>query len=128
MYFRRKKFVFCRTSDGEDLDDDDSESPLEDASKEPELIMPLRNKIGVSGSDLKLACRVYCPVKMNVEWFKDNKPIDTENQRLSIEVQDELYTIHISKLRLSDAGLYTAVFKNRYGTAETKSELTVEGS
>ena len=110
-----------------DVDDEEgSESPLEDASKEPEMIMPLRNKIAVSGSDLKLACRVYCPVKMTVEWHKDGQQI-SEGPRISFEVEDELHTIHISKLTMTDAGQYKAIFKNKYGVVETKSELTVEG-
>ena len=114
----------CRSSDVDD--DEGSESPLEDASKEPEMIMPLRNKIAVAGSDLKLACRVYCPGKMTVEWFKGQQQI-SENHRISFEIEDELYTIHISKLEMSDAGQYKAIFKNKYGIVETKSELTVEG-
>ena len=114
----------CRSSD---IDDDEgSESPLEDASKEPEMIMPLRNKIAVAGSDMKLACRVYCPGKMTAEWFKDKQQI-SENRRISFENEDELYTIHISNLEMSDAGQYKAIFKNKYGVAETKAELTVEG-
>ena len=114
----------CRSSD---IDDDDgSESPLEDASKEPEIIMPLRNKIAVAGSDLKLACRAYCQRKMTVEWFKGEQQI-SEDDRISFEVEDELHSIHISRLEMSDAGQYTAIFKNRYGTVETKSELTIEG-
>ena len=110
-----------------DIDDDEgSESPLDDASKEPEMIMPLRNKIAVAGSELKLACRVYCPGKVTVEWYKDQQQVN-ESDRISFDVEDELHTIHISNLEMSDGGQYKAIFKNKYGIVETKSELTVEG-
>ena len=88
--------------------------------------MPLRNKIAVAGGDLKLSCRAYCQRKMTVEWFKGEEQI-SEDDRISFEVEDELHSIHISKLEMSDAGQYKVIFKNRYGMVETKSELTVEG-
>lgn len=88
--------------------------------------MPLRNKIAVCGSNLKLASRVFCPVKMTTEWLKDGQKI-TASERVSFEVEDELHTLHISKLEMSDGGQYKAIFKNRYGIVETKSDLTVEG-
>ena len=116
--------ILFRTSDGED--DDGSESPLEEASKEPEIIMPLRNKVVLVGGELKLACRIYCPGKMDVEWMKDGKPIQ-ESDRISYVVEDELHTLCVSELQLADSGLYKAVFKNKYGTVQTKSDLTVEG-
>ncbi len=119
---------FYRSSDAEDYDDAGSESPMEDddISKEPELVMPLRNKTGISGRSIKLGCRVYCPVEMEIEWLKGRKPVK-ENQRVMFEVEDELHSLTINKLRLSDAGDYKVIFKNKYGSVESKCELSVRG-
>ncbi len=98
----------------------------DDISKEPELIMPLRNKTGVSGRRIKLGCRVFCPVDMEIEWLKGRKPVQ-ESERIVFEADDELHSLVFTKLRLSDAGDYKVVFENKYGRIESKAELCVEG-
>ena len=122
-------FLLCvlpRESDIED-EDEESESPLEEDDQEPEIILPLRNKKGKTGGSVKMACRVFCPVEMEVEWFKGMRAI-TQGPRYVFEHEDDLYSLTINNLRPSDGGNYRAVFSNKYGSVKTKAELDIEGA
>ena len=83
-----------------------------------------------AGSDAKFTCSGttdFAEIKnLKVSWLKDNKPITTNDQRMTQNFQDNSLTISGTIAR--DSGTYTCVVSNGLDNATAGAILTVKGN
>lgn len=83
-----------------------------------------------AGSDAKFTCSGttdFAEIKnLRISWLKDNKPITTNDQRMTQNFQDNSLTISGTIAR--DSGTYTCVVSNGLDNATAGAILTVKGN
>lgn len=81
----------------------------------------------MKGSSVKLKVRISGEPGPDVEWFKDEQPIEDEGN-FRIEFDDSNgCTLIINPCRHNDGGLYRCVASNDFGKAVSEAELVVTG-
>ena len=73
---------------------------------------------------MELVCEVLGTPKPEFEWYKGDVLL-TSNERYSLNVNNDSYSLLISQSEEADAGIYRAVFKNEFGSSETKANANV---
>uniref|UniRef100_A0A9J2P3W7 Immunoglobulin I-set domain protein n=1 Tax=Ascaris lumbricoides TaxID=6252 RepID=A0A9J2P3W7_ASCLU len=62
-----------------------------------------------------------------VQWFKDEYPVNIDNERIISKKEDKgQYTLIIQQARLEDVGVYSCKASNRGGFDETKANFAVQ--
>lgn len=93
----------------------------------PKFIQPLKSQEVVEGSPAKLEVRITGEPEPEIEWFKDEKPIEEGgNFRIDFDDSDGCALI-INSARLEDEGQYRCVASNDFGKAISEAELLVTG-
>lgn len=81
----------------------------------------------MEGSPAKLEVKISGEPEPDVEWFKDEQPIeDGGNFRIEFDDSDGCALI-INSARLEDEGQYRCVATNEFGKAISEAELLVTG-
>uniref|UniRef100_A0A0N5ALN6 Myosin light chain kinase, smooth muscle n=1 Tax=Syphacia muris TaxID=451379 RepID=A0A0N5ALN6_9BILA len=95
---------------------------LIDDGKSPKFKMHLPNRAVPEGFELTLVCAVTGSPNPEIKWLKDDKEIDSTSNDMKYE--NGVCTFTIFSTTLKDAGVYSCVATNSYGTAS--SSCTVE--
>ncbi|XP_041563715.1 titin isoform X5 [Drosophila elegans] len=93
------------------------------AKRKPTIDIQLTNRNTASGSDLKLTCGLSGH-DMNVQWFKENNPIDN-GAKYRRTLNDGLSCLEIKSADLSDSGIYRCIASNQNGEVETSCLVTI---
>ena len=93
----------------------------------PEFVQPLKSQEILKGSPVRLEVRISGEPEPDVEWFKDEQPIeDGGNFRIEFDDSDGC-TVIINSARQEDGGQYQCVATNDFGKAISEAELVVTG-
>lgn len=93
----------------------------------PKFIQPLKSQEVFEGSPAKLDVRISGEPEPEIEWFKDQQPIE-EGGNFRIEFDDTNgCALIINSTKLKDEGLYRCVASNSFGKAISEAELLVTG-
>jgi hypothetical protein len=97
----------------------------------PNIIESLKDTQVKSEEPLKLAVKVRASPAPEVKWFKDGKPLETD-ERLQPKcnpLPDDLFefTLTSDKAQLTDTGHYSCTVSNACGQQSSDCELTVQG-
>lgn len=90
----------------------------------PAILKSLKDAETVEGKPLEMVCDVSGTPKPEFKWFKGDVEL-TESEKYSFGVKSETYTLTVSNSEEKDSGLYKAVFKNEFGSSETKANANV---
>jgi hypothetical protein len=82
----------------------------------------LQNKSVYINDSAILTCKLNIPTDENVEWRKDNKPVEISNNVMVMSKNDN-HWIAISRASLEDTGQYTCI----YDHISTSADLIVIG-
>ncbi|XP_033155962.1 muscle M-line assembly protein unc-89-like isoform X2 [Drosophila mauritiana] len=93
------------------------------AKRKPTVDIQLTNRNTASGSDLKLTCGLSGH-EMNVQWFKDNCPIEN-GAKYRRTLNDGLSCLEIKSAELGDSGIYRCIASNQNGEVETSCLVTI---
>lgn len=79
------------------------------------------------GDDIKLVCIVTGSPELIIEWFKDDKKIETAtDRRLKFHFRDGVGNLVIKKSSSEDQGMYKCIVRNDYGTARSSANVVVQ--
>lgn len=93
----------------------------------PKFIQPLKSQEVMEGSPAKLDVRISGEPEPEVEWFKDEQPVE-EGSNFRIEFDDtDGCSLIINSSRVEDEGQYKCVASNDLGKAISEAELLVTG-
>ena len=93
----------------------------------PKFIQPLKSQEVLKGSAAKLEVRITGEPEPDIEWFKDEYPIE-EGGNFRIEFDDtDSCVLVINSARPEDEGLYWCVASNTFGKAISEAQLLVTG-
>ncbi|VDN03059.1 unnamed protein product [Thelazia callipaeda] len=81
------------------------------------------NPLAVSGKSIYLECPVTGIPQPSVIWYKNERPITIDDDRLFIEQNNQ--TLGIKKVKVSDQGQYLCVAENKGGRVEQIFNLEV---
>ena len=90
----------------------------------PEFFKPLKKVQVIEGSAAKLECWVHGKPEPNIEWFKDDEPVES-SKRIKTYFDSEVCRLTISDSVADDEGEYKCVATNELGTASCSAELLV---
>ena len=79
----------------------------------------------LEGDEARLECHVNMEPDGEVTWLKDDEPV-VEDDRITFDVEDNVYSVVISPVEMDDEAEYKCVAKNDFGTAFCTTELIVE--
>lgn len=77
-------------------------------------------------SSVVLECKVAGSLPITIAWFHDGHKL-TSGQKHQITFSDNVCTLQIASLNLSDTGAYVCKAANVAGSNETRAVLTVQG-
>lgn len=89
----------------------------------PTIVSYLPDRVAPKGSNVRLTCTVQGN-NVQMKWMKDDVVLE-RGKRLQTKTDGEIHTLEISEITEKDAGVYSAVFKNRAGEVETSSRVKV---
>ena len=95
--------------------------------KAPEVVLPLRNQTVNGGQLVKLTCRMPATPRGRVNWYKDGDIIRPQGRFELLASKHGAYRLVIHQTMISDAGRYSIVVQNKYGSAQSECDLLVTG-
>lgn len=95
--------------------------------KAPEIVTYMKDVHGQDGSQVEMECQVAGHPRPTVTWYKDEQMIYQSEEFQIIYDDENVSKLIIADVYPEDAGKYTAVAKNEFGTAMTSAELFVAG-
>lgn len=99
----------------------------EPEGESPKFLQPLKSQEVFEGSAAKLEVRLSGEPEPDIEWFKDEEPIE-EGRNFRIEFDDtDGCVLVINSAKLEDKGMYRCVASNSFGKAISEAELLVTG-
>lgn len=99
----------------------------EPEGESPKFLQPLKSQEVFEGSAAKLEVRLSGEPEPDIEWFKDEEPIE-EGRNFRIEFDDtDGCVLVINSATLEDEGMYRCVASNSFGKAIAEAELLVTG-
>lgn len=99
----------------------------EPEGESPKFLQPLKSQEVFEGSAAKFEVRISGEPEPDIEWFKDEQPIE-EGGNFRIEFDDtDGCVLVINSARLEDEGMYRCVASNSFGKAISEAELLVTG-
>lgn len=82
---------------------------------------PLEPKTGREQQSVVLSCD-FRPAPKAVQWYKDDAPL-TPSGKFKMVLEGQMAELRVLRLSPADAGVYRC----QAGSAETSTEVTVEG-
>lgn len=89
----------------------------------PSIVSYLPDRVAPKGTDVRLTCTVKGN-NIQTRWMKNDEVLE-RGQRIQTKTDGEIHSLEITQITEKDAGVYTAVFKNRAGEVETSSRVKV---
>jgi len=99
----------------------------EPEGESPKFLQPLKSQEVFEGSAAKLEVRISGEPEPEIEWFKDEQPIE-EGGNFRIEFDDtDGCVLVINSAKLEDEGMYRCVASNSFGKAISEAHFLVTG-
>lgn len=93
----------------------------------PKFLQPLKSQEVFEGSAAKLEVRITGEPEPDIEWFKDEQPIEEgDNFRIEFDDTDGCVLV-INSAKLEDEGMYRCVASNSLGKAISEAQFLVTG-
>jgi hypothetical protein len=89
----------------------------------PSIVSYLPDRVAPKGTDVRLTCTVKGN-NIQTKWMKDDVVLE-RGKNIQTRTDGEIHILEITKITEKNAGVYTAVFKNRAGEVETSSRIKV---
>ncbi|CAF3575459.1 unnamed protein product [Adineta steineri] len=98
-----------------------------DVRTQPKLTKPLQDESIVQGQDVTLTIEATGNPAPKPEWYFNDKPIPTNDQRFQIVTPKEgnLYELKIKQTKPTDEGVYKVIMKNSEGEITSQAKLNV---
>lgn len=78
------------------------------------------------GKDASLHCEMYGTLPLQVNWYKDKRPLK-ESRKYKMVSEGSSAALHIIKLEQDDAGLYECKVSNSVGTGSCRTTISLKG-
>jgi hypothetical protein len=89
----------------------------------PSIVSYLPDRVAPKGTDVRLTCTVKGN-NIQTKWMKDDVVLE-RSKNIQTRTDGEIHILEITKITEKNAGVYTAIFKNRAGEVETSSRIKV---
>lgn len=96
---------------------------IRDSKNKLQFDAQFSNRTAIVGGSVKFICSVSGP-QPTFKWSKDDKPMVWSNKIKNL-TRECIGEVEITELALADAGTYTCIVKNPYGSIQTSSILKV---
>lgn len=93
----------------------------------PTILVELKNFTVNAGDPVKFQTQAQGNPSPVISWFKDDEPLEIDNNRIKEFKENDIYTLLILETVAADSGCYECVAENAYGKAYTRSQLVVLG-
>lgn len=100
--------------------------PHTDRMVPPSFTRKLKDTGGVLGTSCILECKVAGSLPISVAWFHEKTKI-VSGAKYQTTFSDNVCTLQLNSLDMSDMGNYTCVAANVAGSDECRAVLTVQG-
>ena len=97
------------------------------AGQAPEVVTYLKDIHSADGEQARLECKIVGQPRPNVTWYHDEQMVYQSEEFKLFYDEDNLCSLVIMDVYPEDAGKYTVVAKNEFGTAMSSCELIVAG-
>ena len=98
------------------------------ASGEPTFLSKLENRAVTEGNLVRMDVKLKMEPDLTVEWFFGDELINSEEfLHITPLVDEDLFSLLITRAKKEDSGIYTCCAKNSNGTAKCSGKLTVTG-
>lgn len=77
--------------------------------------------------ELPLHCKAEGRPKPEIQWFKDDEPMENWPQEIKYTISENKETLNFTYIRAIASGRYTCQASNRNGTISTFMDIEVEG-
>ncbi|KAK3083319.1 hypothetical protein FSP39_019350 [Pinctada imbricata] len=91
----------------------------------PAYFFQMNNCQVEEGRLARFDCRVVAYPKPDITWMKDGKVVEPDNRYKLLNFNDEIYSLLIQDVEVTDTGRYTCWAHNKYGEAMTEAYLNV---
>ncbi|OUC40207.1 immunoglobulin I-set domain protein, partial [Trichinella nativa] len=88
----------------------------------PSFRIPLEDQTAVEGEDHTFVCLVDSIPQAEITWLKDNEPIGTVTNQ---KVENGICSLVLRNINQNDAGVFSCVASNVYGTCRTDCNFSV---
>uniref|UniRef100_A0A0N4ZKF6 Obscurin n=1 Tax=Parastrongyloides trichosuri TaxID=131310 RepID=A0A0N4ZKF6_PARTI len=99
---------------------------LDDLLAEPMFLEPLKPCQVVENETAEMTCKVNEESKPEIQWFKDNKPIQLSDHIIEEHLPDGSLKLKIINATIEDIGEYKCEAVNKKGKAITDADLNVK--
>lgn len=90
----------------------------------PHFSFLLRPRLIQKNHTCKLICTVTSDPPAKIKWIKDGKPVD--DQRAQALFKSGVASLEVFNIKMEDAGIYTCIATNEFGSDETSASITVQ--
>ncbi|CAK5074871.1 unnamed protein product [Meloidogyne enterolobii] len=90
----------------------------------PHFSFLLRPRLIQKNHTCKLICTVTSDPPPKIKWIKDGKPVD--DQRAQALFKSGVASLEVFNIKMEDAGIYTCIATNEFGSDETSASITVQ--
>ncbi|KAK6029446.1 immunoglobulin I-set domain protein [Ostertagia ostertagi] len=90
---------------------------------QPLFIEPLKETVASQGETVVLECRVNTESQPEIQWYKDDKPIELSQHMVFETLDDGKIKLTIHNATKEDVGSYRCEAVNKVGKAETHANL-----
>ena len=91
----------------------------------PEFIQPLHDQTVTDGDRISLDCYVTGNPRPYIAWFHESSLVQPTTDFMQFYDEDNLCSLVINDVFPEDAGKYTVVAKNPYGTVTCSAQIVV---
>ncbi|GAB6018703.1 hypothetical protein CHUAL_000380 [Chamberlinius hualienensis] len=91
----------------------------------PKFLKDIKNIEVHESENIKFEVKVAGQPEPTVKWIKGDVEVKTDGKRIKIEKDDRNYILSIDKVTREDAGKYSCVISNDFGSQTGKGDLTV---